>query len=118
MKIGGTSTNNIDVWDFADQRPEDADLKGLQEATSNVYGNGHTLVYADMMDAIAQDRPPYIDAKAAAEPGDDPGHVSVRGHGTAGEAAAEGCGLHGLYRALLPLTGLNVPQGIEAPVPV
>ena len=64
MKIGGTSTNNIDVWDFADQRPEDADLKGLQEATSNVYGNGHTLVYADMMDAIAQDRPPYIDAKA------------------------------------------------------
>lgn len=64
VKIGGTSTNNIDVWDFADQRPEDADLKGLQEATSNVYGNGHTLVYADMMDAIAQDRPPYIDAKA------------------------------------------------------
>ena len=42
VKIGGTSTNNIDVWDFADQRPEDADLKGLQEATSNVYGNGHT----------------------------------------------------------------------------
>ena len=64
VKIGGTSTNNIDVWDFADQRPEDADLKGLQEATSDVYGNGHTLVYADMMDAIAQDRPPYIDAKA------------------------------------------------------
>ena len=27
VKIGGTSTNNIDVWDFADQRPEDADLK-------------------------------------------------------------------------------------------
>ena len=64
VKIGGTSTNNIDVWDFADQRPEDADLKGLQEATSNVYGNGHTLVYADMMDAIANDRPPYIDGKA------------------------------------------------------
>ena len=53
---------------LCDQRPEDADLKGLQEATSNVYGNGHTLVYADMMDAIAQDRPPYIDARPAAEP--------------------------------------------------
>lgn len=64
VKIGGTSTNNIDVWNFADQRPEDEGLQGLQEATSNVYGNGHTLVYADMMDAIANDRLPYIDAKA------------------------------------------------------
>ena len=64
MKIGGTSTNNIDVWDFADQRPEDGDLKGLQEATSNVYGNGHTAVYADMLDAITHDRPPYIGAEA------------------------------------------------------
>lgn len=64
MKIGGTSTNNIDVWQFADQREEDAALQGLQEATSNVYGNGHTAVYADMMDAIVHDRAPYIDAQA------------------------------------------------------
>lgn len=64
VKIGGTSTNNIDVWQFADQRPEDTDLSSLQEVTSNVYGNGHTAVYADMMDAIKNDRPPYIDAKA------------------------------------------------------
>ncbi len=64
VKIGGTSTNNIDVWDFADRRPEDENLKGLQEATSNVYGNGHTAVYADMMKAIELDRAPYIDAKA------------------------------------------------------
>ncbi|NLU24538.1 MAG: Gfo/Idh/MocA family oxidoreductase [Clostridiales bacterium] len=64
VKIGGTSTNNIDVWQFADERPEDSKLTGLQEATSNVYGNGHTSVYADMIDAITHDRAPYIDAKA------------------------------------------------------
>lgn len=64
VKIGGTSTNNIDVWQFADERVEDNDLAGLQEATSNVYGNGHAAVYADMIDAIEQDRPPYIDAEA------------------------------------------------------
>lgn len=64
VKIGGTSTNNIDVWQFSDQRPEDKDLVGLQEATSNVYGNGHMLVYADMIDAIERDRVPYIDARA------------------------------------------------------
>ena len=64
VKIGGTSTNNIDVWQFADHRPEDDGLRGLQEATSNVYGNGHTALYRDVLEAIAQDRPPYIDAKA------------------------------------------------------
>lgn len=64
VKIGGTSTNNIDVWDFADQRPEDEGMAGMQEATSNVYGNGHTAVYADVIEAIEMDRSPYIDAKA------------------------------------------------------
>lgn len=42
VKIGGTSTNNIDVWDFADETEADAANKGLEEQTSNVYGNGHT----------------------------------------------------------------------------
>lgn len=64
VKIGGTSTNNIDVWDFADETEEDQKNKGLQEVTSNVYGNGHTAVYADMIDAITNDRKPYIDAEA------------------------------------------------------
>ena len=58
-KIGGTSTNNIDVWNFADETAEDAKNKGLEEATSNVYGNGHTSLFADMMDAIANDRKPW-----------------------------------------------------------
>ena len=38
VKIGGTSTNNIDVWDFADESEDDNKNKGLQEQTSNVYG--------------------------------------------------------------------------------
>lgn len=64
VKIGGTSTNNIDVWDFADETEEDAANKGLQEATSNVYGNGHTSLFADVIDAIKNDRKPYVDAVA------------------------------------------------------
>lgn len=64
VKIGGTSTNNIDVWDFADEGEEDQKNKGLQEATSNVYGNGHTSLFADMMEAIEKDRRPYVDAVA------------------------------------------------------
>ena len=37
VKIGGKSTNNIDVWDFADEDEADKKNKGLEEATSNVY---------------------------------------------------------------------------------
>lgn len=64
VKIGGTSTNNIDVWDFAEETEGDEALKGLQEATSNVYGNGHTSLYADVIDAISSGRRPYVDAVA------------------------------------------------------
>lgn len=64
VKIGGTSTNNIDVWDFADESEVDFRNKGLEEATSNVYGNGHTSLFADMIEAIKKDRKPYVDAYA------------------------------------------------------
>ena len=64
VKLGGKSTNNIDVWNFADETVADNRNKGLEEATSNVYGNGHTSLFADMIDAIEQNRKPYVDAQA------------------------------------------------------
>ena len=64
VKLGGTSANNIDIWEFADAGGGDETNKGLREGTSNVYGNGHTSLYADMIDAIARDRRPYVDAVA------------------------------------------------------
>lgn len=64
VKIGGKSTNNIDVWDFKDESEDDLRNKGLEEATSNVYGNGHTSLFADMVEAIRDDRKPYVDAVA------------------------------------------------------
>lgn len=64
VKIGGTSTNNIDVWQFADETKADCKNKGLKEQTSNVYGNGHTSLFADVIDAIENDRKPYVDAVA------------------------------------------------------
>ena len=64
VKLGGKSTNNIDVWDFAEERENDRKNKSFQEATSNVYGNGHTRLFADMIEAIKQNRKPYVDAVA------------------------------------------------------
>ncbi len=64
VKIGGKSTNNIDVWNFAEENEQDQRNKGLEEQTSNVYGNGHTSLYADVIDAVKNGRRPYIDAVA------------------------------------------------------
>lgn len=64
VKIGGKSTTDIDVWNFEEMSEEDEKLNGLKEETSNVYGNGHTRYFRDMMDAIENDRAPYVDARA------------------------------------------------------
>lgn len=64
VKLGGKSTNAIDVWDFADEQEHDEKNKGFFEETSNVYGNGHTSLFADVIDAIENDRKPYVDAVA------------------------------------------------------
>lgn len=64
IKLGGTSCNNIDVWNFADSDENDDNKAGLQEETSNVYGNGHASLYADVIDAISNNRKPYVDGYA------------------------------------------------------
>ena len=38
--------------------------KRFNENPPNVYGYGHTPLYADVIKAIQEDRPPYVDAEA------------------------------------------------------
>ena len=64
VKIGGTSTNNIDEWIFGDNNESDEKIRETKEQTSNVYGNGHRLLFADVAEAISAGRPPYVDAVA------------------------------------------------------
>ena len=67
MKLGGAATNNIDVWQFADSSEADAALEGRQEVIGNVYGNGHSRLYADVLEAISQDRQPLVSAQEGAK---------------------------------------------------
>lgn len=62
VKIGGKSVNEVQYWRFADETEEDEKIRHIKEKTTNVYGNGHLRVYADMIEAIEQNRAPYIDA--------------------------------------------------------
>jgi UDP-N-acetyl-2-amino-2-deoxyglucuronate dehydrogenase len=64
VKIGGASTNTIEVWNFADAGTSDGENETLVEKTANIYGNGHSHLFADVIDAIVNDRQPYVDAHA------------------------------------------------------
>ena len=62
VKLGGTSANKVEYWRF-DDKPEET-VENADEHTVNVYGNGHTALFADVAEAIRQGRPPYVDARA------------------------------------------------------
>lgn len=64
VKIGGTSTNNIEEWVFDTEKGDDIQNKNFVEVTSNVYGNGHSRLFADVIDSIRNNRTPYVDAIA------------------------------------------------------
>ncbi len=65
VKAGGKSVNIIEEWDFRDGRGDPATIKmEFKENPPNVYGFGHTPLYADMAQAILQNRDPYVDGEA------------------------------------------------------
>lgn len=65
VKAGGEAVNIIEEWRFADSLDDAEEVKRTyNELPPNVYGFGHTKLYRDMIDAIVNDREPYVDAKA------------------------------------------------------
>lgn len=65
VKAGGTSVNVIEEWFFSDMLDDPEEVKRqFHENPPNVYGYGHTPLYADVIDAIENDRKPYVDAEA------------------------------------------------------
>lgn len=65
VKAGGKSVNRIDEWRFADGEDSADQIKeAFKEDPPNVYGFGHTPLYRDVIDAVLQDRAPYVDGYA------------------------------------------------------
>ncbi|WLR55494.1 Gfo/Idh/MocA family oxidoreductase [Mesobacillus subterraneus] len=64
VKAGGKSVNIIEEWLFADNLDNAEEVKEkYQENPPNVYGFGHNPLYADVIDAIKNDREPYVTAE-------------------------------------------------------
>lgn len=63
VKAGGKSVNLIEEWKFADNLDNSSEVKEKYcDNPPNVYGFGHTPLYVDMVDAIKNDRQPYVTA--------------------------------------------------------
>ncbi|WHY77373.1 Gfo/Idh/MocA family oxidoreductase [Neobacillus sp. WH10] len=64
VKAGGKSVNLIEEWQFADMLDDPEDVKAkYHENPPSVYGFGHKPLYADVIDAIQNDRQPYVTAE-------------------------------------------------------
>lgn len=62
VEIGGFAVNEMKVWNFKDQRPEDADvLQKYKYNPPNVYGFGHLEYLKDVVDSILNDKPAPVD---------------------------------------------------------
>ena len=65
VKAGGQSVNKIEEWRFSDSQdnPEEV-IASFSENPPNIYGFGHTPLYADVIDAIRTGRDPLVNAEA------------------------------------------------------
>ena len=65
VKAGGASVNKIEEWIFSDMLDDPNTIKKeYGENPPNVYGYGHTPLYADMISAITENRAPDVDGSA------------------------------------------------------
>lgn len=62
-KIGGVAVNEIQTWDFADQRDYDAEVKSANYETTSVYGFGHPLYYKNVIDVMRGKAEPETDGR-------------------------------------------------------
>lgn len=65
IKAGGKSVNIIEDWEFLDNQDNvDAIKQYYSEKPDNVYGYGHTPLYANVIEAIKNNKKPLVDAEA------------------------------------------------------
>lgn len=52
VRVGGVAVNEIQMWKFADARPEDDEIGGASYETTSVYGFGHPHYYANVIKTL------------------------------------------------------------------
>jgi UDP-N-acetyl-2-amino-2-deoxyglucuronate dehydrogenase len=63
VRIGGVAVNEIQTWEFADTRPEDAEVASSSYQTTSVYGLGHPLYYRNVIETLRGEAEPETDGR-------------------------------------------------------
>lgn len=63
VKVGGVAVNEIQTWEFSDQREYDKDVKTANYETTSVYGFGHPLYYKNVIDVMRGNASPETDGR-------------------------------------------------------
>jgi predicted dehydrogenase len=64
VRVAGIAMNEIIDWNFADGSDNEAEeMKEANYETDTVYGYGHNLLFADVIEAIKEDKKPLIDGR-------------------------------------------------------
>ena len=63
VRIGGVAVNDIQLWDFAEPRDYDEQIKAANYETTSVYGFGHPLYYKNVIDVMRGGAEPETDGR-------------------------------------------------------
>jgi len=63
VRVGGMAVNEIQHWEFADDRDYDAGIADANYQTTSVYGFGHPLYYKNVVDVLHGDAEPEVEGR-------------------------------------------------------
>lgn len=63
VRIGGVAVNEIQIWDFAERKDYDEQVKAASYETTSVYGFGHPLYYKNVIDSLRGAAEPETDGR-------------------------------------------------------
>lgn len=61
VRVGGVAVNKIEHWEFDEPRPEDDEVRAASYQTPSVYGFGHPLYYANVIDTLRGEASAQVD---------------------------------------------------------
>ena len=61
VRIGGVAVNQIQHWEFDEERPEDEAVKSASYAAPSVYGPGHPLYYDNVISTLRGEQQAEVD---------------------------------------------------------
>jgi UDP-N-acetyl-2-amino-2-deoxyglucuronate dehydrogenase len=63
VRVGGVAVNDIQHWEFEDERDYDQQIKTANYETTSVYGFGHPLYYKNVIDVLRGEAEPETDGR-------------------------------------------------------